>query len=200
MNVRLVAIVLMAALLHACVSAPSSTGRKDSSLPYPTGSSSPVERDTQGVREEPEVAFIPPFGGVPTPLENEPVLPPSFPKSAEEISGQAVVSLMRQSNEARSEGKWDLAASLLERAQRIEPRNYFVWSALAKVYLGQDQLDQAISVAGKSNSLARGNVYVELENWKTIAQARRANGDSIGALQAEARVDEIERLLESSKG
>ena len=70
-----------------------------------------------------------------------------------------------------------------------------LWSALAKIYLDQQQYDQAISVAGKSTSLARGNLYVEVENWKTIARALQGKGDSLGAVQAEARVDEIERSL-----
>ena len=66
---------------------------------------------------------------------------------------------------------------------------------LAQVYLDQQNYDQAISVAGKSNSLARGNVYVELTNWKTISAARSAQGDSIGALQAQSKVDEIQRQI-----
>jgi tetratricopeptide (TPR) repeat protein len=120
---------------------------------------------------------------------------PSFPKTAEEISGQAVVSLMKQARQERSQNLFDRAAEDLERAIRIEPRNYFVWSMLAQVYLDQQNYDQAVNVAGKSNSLARGNVYVELENWKTISAARTAQGDSIGALQAQSKVDEIQRQI-----
>jgi hypothetical protein len=187
MTLRLGALVLVATLLGGCA---SSMGTRESSWPNSPGSSSqdsgtaPAPTPTQPVTPEPPVPI-------------EPVKPPptDAPKTAESISGQAVVSLMRKAADARAQGQLDLAASQLERAQRIEPRNYFVWSALAKVYLDQQQYDQAISVAGKSNSLARGNLYVELENWKTIAKAQDARGDSIGALQAQARVDEIERAL-----
>ncbi len=180
--------LLIALFLQACA-APSATGRRENSYPGSgkTGSTQQGESEEVG---KPPFPFAPP-----KPLDEEPTPPPSYPKSAAEISGQAVVTLMRQANEASAAGQYDLAASHLERAQRIEPRNYFVWSALAKIYLRQDEFDQAISVAGKSNSLARGNVYVELENWKIIAAARQARGDSIGALQAQARVDEIERKL-----
>ena len=179
-------------LLQACVT-PSPTGRRESSFPPPTPG-----KPTEPPAEEKTSGGLPfPFGK-PKPLEEEPAPPPSYPRKAAEISGQAVVTLMRQASEASAAGQYELAASHLERAQRIEPRNYFVWSALAKVYLNQDEFDQAISVAGKSNSLARGNVYVELENWKIIAAAREARGDSIGALQAQARADEIERLLGGS--
>ena len=183
--------VCLALLLQACA-APSATGRRENSYPSPSqpGPSQPSESEDVGKLPFP---FAPP-----KPLEEEPAPPPSYPRQAGEISGQAVVTLMKQASEASSSGQYDLAASHLERAQRIEPRNYFVWSALAKVYLQQEEFDQAISVAGKSNSLARGNVYVELENWKIIAAARQARGDSIGALQAQTRADEIERLLGGS--
>lgn len=184
MSLRLGALLVLMLMLNACV---PSQGRRESNIPGPVWTPAPPP-----VVEPPP----PPPQSAPVPLEPaRPAPPPNQPRSAEAISGQAVVSLMRQSAEARAKAQYELAASQLERAQRIEPRNYFVWSALAKVYLDQQSYDQAISVAGKSNSLARGNVYVEIENWKTIAAARRAQGDSIGALQAESRVSEIERVL-----
>lgn len=191
MSLRLGALGLLVLLLNACA---SSTGTRESTWPYPQPAPPPVANVPPGT---PAPAPQPTLPGTPGPVVIEPAVPqpPSYPRSAEAISGQAVVSLMRQAADARAKGQLDLAASQLERAQRIEPRNYFVWSALAKVYLDQQQYDQAISVAGKSNSLARGNLYVEVENWKTIARARKAKGDSLGALQAEARIDEIERSL-----
>ena len=120
---------------------------------------------------------------------------PSYPKSAADISGGAVVSLMKQASQARAAGQYDQASGALERAVRIEPRNYFVWSALARNYLDKKLYDNAESIALKSNSLARGNVYVELENWKIITEARQAQGDAIGAVQAQSRLDEIQRNL-----
>lgn len=178
---------VIALLLQACA-APSATGRRESSFPSP----GPAEPSPPEEELSQPLPF--PFGA-PKPLQEQPAAPPSYPSNASQISGQAVVTLMDQAKQASDAGQYDLAASHLERAQRIEPRNYFVWSALAKVYLAQEQFDQAISVAGKSNSLARGNVYVELQNWKIIASAKQARGDSIGALQAQTRADEIERML-----
>lgn len=130
-----------------------------------------------------------------TAMAPPPKVLPGGPKTAADISGAAVLSLLRKSSEARAKGQYDQASSALERAVNIEPRNYFVWSALARVYLDKKLYDNAESVAMKSNSLARGNVYVELENWKIIGDARQAQGDAIGALQAQTRVDEIERTL-----
>ncbi|TXH04086.1 MAG: tetratricopeptide repeat protein [Nevskiaceae bacterium] len=123
---------------------------------------------------------------------------PNYPKSADEISGGAVLSLLRQAQAARSAGRYDQAAAALERAQRIEPRNYFVWSSLAGTYLLQKNYDQAISVAQKASSLARGNVYVEQENWRVIRDARSASGDIDGAALAQSRIDAIQQLLQSA--
>ncbi|HKY91055.1 MAG TPA: tetratricopeptide repeat protein [Nevskiaceae bacterium] len=156
--------------------------RPQASLPPSTAPGSPLPNTPSG------------------PVAPQPIVPesaplPSYPRIAEEISGQAVVALMRQARQKRDQNQLDRAAEDLERAIRIEPRNYFVWSMLAQIYLEQQNYDQAISVAGKSNSLARGNVYVELPNWKTISAARSAQGDSIGALQAQSKVDEIQRQI-----
>jgi tetratricopeptide (TPR) repeat protein len=108
-----------------------------------------------------------------------------------------VVALLDEARKNQAAGQFDMAAANLQRALRIEPRNYFLWSALASVYLDQHQYDQAQTIALKSNSLAHGNLYVELKNWQTIAAARQANGDSAGALQAHGKIDEIQRQLPS---
>ena len=60
-----------------------------------------------------------------------------WPQKAEDVSGPAVVSLIQQARQSRSEGRPDLAAAHLERAARIESRNGFVWMALAEVYIDQ---------------------------------------------------------------
>ncbi len=120
---------------------------------------------------------------------------PAYPRSAEEISGAAVTALMRQARAALGTGRPDQAAAALERALRIEPRNYFVWSMLGQAYLAQNNFGQASNIAGKSNALARGNVYVELENWRTIAAARRGLGDAAGAEAASRQVRELEQWL-----
>ncbi|HEY1075861.1 MAG TPA: tetratricopeptide repeat protein [Fontimonas sp.] len=130
-------------------------------------------------------------GGAANPL-------PAYPRSAEEISGAAVTSLMRQARTALDAGQPAQAAAALERALRIEPRNYFVWSLLGKSYLAQQNFSQADNVAGKSNALARGNLYVELENWKTIATARDAMGDQAGADVAQQRLQALQQRLDGA--
>lgn len=122
-------------------------------------------------------------------------IPPDAKKSAEDISGPAVVSLMTDARSALSAGHPDEALPLLERAVRIEPRNAFLWQMLASTHLQLGHRDEAESTAEKSNSLARGNPYVEVENWKVLAATRQAAGDADGAQRARTRVDELNRLL-----
>lgn len=121
----------------------------------------------------------------------------AFPKTAESVSGSAVMALLRKASGARSAGQPGQATAALERALRIEPRNYFVWSALATTYLQTKDYEQAESVAKKSNSLARGNVYVEQENWRVIHEVRIALGDADGAALAQTHMDAIQQLLSS---
>ena len=122
----------------------------------------------------------------------------SFPKSAESISGPAVIALLKQASDARAAGQPGQATAALERALRIEPRNYFVWSALATTYLQSKDYEQAESVAKKSNSLARGNVYVGQENWRVIHEVRVALGDADNAAVAQAHMDAIQQLLSAA--
>lgn len=108
----------------------------------------------------------------------------AFPSQAEQVSGPAVMSLLRQSDQQLAAGSPEGAAAALERALRIEPRNPFVWQALARVRLAQDLPEQTADLAGKSSSLARGNPHIESANWHLIAAARTRMGDYEGAESA----------------
>lgn len=127
------------------------------------------------------------------------VQPPSlanYPKTIEDSNpGPAVLSLYRQAQAERAAGHADQADAALGRALHIEPRNPFVWQALAGVKLDLKDPDQAENAAQRSTSLAHGNPYVEAGNWRLIASARQARGDSSGAVQAQARADGIARSL-----
>lgn len=179
--------LLAAAWLAGCqTAAPTTSGTvwpaPPLQSPPPAGAAAPVDQ---------------PLASQPLPLESAPPATRSFPSAASAISGEAVTALMEQAGKDRAAGKLDLAAANLERAVRIEPRNYFVWSSLASVYLAQRLYPQAESVARKSTSLSRGNPHVEIANWRIIAKSLEAMGDSFGALQAETRVDELSRQLEA---
>jgi hypothetical protein len=180
----------------------TATGRHEGTWPPQQPSQQPVTKPVYGTVTPPgePVPVVPP-----TTPGNEPAIPsmplpdkvlPNYPKSADAISGAAVLSLLRSAQSARAAGQYAQATGSLERALRIEPRNYFVWSTLADTYLRQKSFDQAVSVAQKSNSLGRGNVYVEQENWRIIRDARAASGDAAGTAEAQARMDAIQQLLQ----
>lgn len=115
-----------------------------------------------------------------------------FAKSAEEVSGAAVINLLNQARGDMAAGRTDKAVASLETALQIEKRNPFVWQQLAVANLYRNQLEDAEIVAQRSNSFARGNPYVEIQNWRTIAAARRGRGDKAGAEQAQEKVRELQ--------
>lgn len=97
---------------------------------------------------------------------------------------RAVIALLDRAQTDNDAGHREAAGASLERALRIEPRNPWLWLELAQVRLAQGQYAQAITLARKSNSFAGRQPRVQAENWRVIAQARVAQGDSAGAEQA----------------
>lgn len=183
--------LLLPLLLAGCVAlAPQAPG---GSHPQP-GSSS---RSTDGAPMAGAPAAGPVTPGEPVPVpEVRPPLLPSYPRNIESSGATApVLSLVRSAREARKSGKPEAAAASLERALRIEPRNPWVWQALASLHLQLGQAEQAETEAQKANSLARRNPWIEVENWRLIAAARGLRGNAAGATQAEARHEELKRLL-----
>lgn len=128
------------------------------------------------------------------PVNFIPPPPPSFngPKTIEESGASAaVLSLYKQAQQARAAKKYDHAESALNRALRIDPRNPFIWQALANLHLAQHQYDYSENEAQKSTSLGRGNPYIEATNLRILADVREARGDAAGALQARSKADDL---------
>lgn len=124
-----------------------------------------------------------------TPTPAQPVM--VYPRSIEDTqSSSAVLALYKQFQQSRSTGKLDAAGDALQRALRLDPRNAFLWNAMASLHLQQQQPDQVEGEASKSNSLAGGNPYLEAANWRLIAAARQAQGNAAGALQAQAQAEQ----------
>jgi Tfp pilus assembly protein PilF len=114
--------------------------------------------------------------------EPAPEAPPATAPSHKE--NVAVAGLMESARSASSSGDLAGAAASLERALRIEPRNPRLWQELARVRLKQGQFAQAESVAARSNSWAADDKALRAENWRLIAESRRARGDTEGAKAA----------------
>ena len=115
-----------------------------------------------------------------------PAPPPSV--SREHV---AVAGLIESARADAAVGKLSTAAAAIERALRIEPRNPRLWQELARVRLQQRQFAQVESTAARSNSLAGGDNALRAENWRLIAQAREARGDSEGARTALETAEKI---------
>lgn len=158
------------------------------STPRPTGQVIVPPAAPAPSRPEPSV--------VQPPLLPEPeVKPPvaiDYPKSlAAAGAAPPVLALARQAQESRTAGLHDAALGQWQRALRIEPRNAFLWHELADTHLTLKHAGQAESAAQKSTSLARGNLWLEAQNWRLIAGARRLLLDPQGAEAASARADAL---------
>lgn len=87
-----------------------------------------------------------------------------------------VIALLNQARDQQRNGKPERAAAVLERALRIDPKNAKLWSELAQVRLQQGKLDQAESLATKSNALVGGDETLRQRNDNIIKQARYLRG------------------------
>ena len=98
-----------------------------------------------------------------------------------------ILALMNEADSYAQQGDTARASSTIERALRIEPRNALLWQRLAKVRLQQQQWQQAIALARKSNALAAQNRQLQSENWGIIAQAYEKLGQPDKAREARNR-------------
>jgi Tfp pilus assembly protein PilF len=124
-------------------------------------------------------AFLAGCASAPRPEPGPP--PPSpLPSSAPgHVESPAIASLMNSARADTEAGRLANAAASLERALRIEPRNPRLWQELSRVRLLQRDYTQAESCAARSNSWAGSDDgALRSDNWRLIAQAREARGDS----------------------
>jgi tetratricopeptide (TPR) repeat protein len=98
-----------------------------------------------------------------------------------------ILALLDDADEFASKGQSEKAAATIERALRIEPRNALLWHRLAVVRLQQQQWQQAIAMARKSNALAAKNNKLKSENWAVIATAYDKLGNKQKANEARNR-------------
>jgi tetratricopeptide (TPR) repeat protein len=82
-----------------------------------------------------------------------------------------IAALINDAKELSNQGHSEKAAATIERALRIEPKNALLWHQLATVRMQQEQWQQAIVMARKSNALAGNNKQLKSDNWALIAAA-----------------------------
>jgi hypothetical protein len=121
--------------------------------------------------------------------------PPSMPSGIPSSGGLAadeqldgpVLALLTAAQQQQGSGDLNGAASSLERAQRIAPREPQVLYRLAEVRLAQGDAAQAEQFARRGLSYASGRPALQASLWNLIAQAREQQGDPVGAAQARER-------------
>ncbi|MCP5436839.1 MAG: tetratricopeptide repeat protein [Chromatiaceae bacterium] len=112
--------------------------------------------------------------------------PPAEPQIARAQPNRAVAVLLRRAEDQQRSGDLDAATVSLERALRITPDDALLWQRLAGVRMAQQRHELVLQLAAKSNALAKADERgLRSENWRLIAQSRRALGDDVGAREAE---------------
>lgn len=116
--------------------------------------------------------------------QGDEVIQPSY------ASHPAVLALFQGAHNDIQNGQLPMAASKLERAQRIAPKDAAVYYRLAVVRLKQHQAERAEQLALKSISLAQNNKKFKAYAWELVAQARDEQGNYSGARKARDKAGE----------
>ncbi|GAB3370755.1 tetratricopeptide repeat protein [Azotobacter armeniacus] len=107
--------------------------------------------------------------------------------AADEQLDGPILALLTTAQQEQGSGNLESAASSLERAQRIAPREPQVLYRLAEVRLAQGDAAQAEQQARRALTYASGRPALQASLWGLIAQARERQGDMAGAAQARER-------------
>ena len=114
-------------------------------------------------------------------------IPSSGGLAADEQLDGPVLALLTTAQQQQGGGDLNGAASSLERAQRIAPREPQVLYRLAQVRLEQGDAVQAEQLSRRALSYASGRPALQASLWELIAQARERQGNAAGAAQARER-------------
>jgi len=127
----------------------------------------------------------------PPSVSQQPSAPSGIPSagglSADEQLDGPVLALLTTAQQQQGGGDLNGAASSLERAQRIAPREPQVLYRLAQVRLAQGDAVQAEQLSRRGLSYASGRPALQASLWELIARAREQRGDAAGAAQARER-------------
>lgn len=170
-ELRLLLAAMTAALLTACAGwTPPPEG---SAAPAPGTTASPGTA-APGTTTAPQRSDTPAGAGVQVfPLQNP-----------------AVKDLLADASSAESVGDYNKAATLLERALRIEPRDPEILQDMAEVQLKNRDYQQALNFAIRSYDSGPRTGELCKRNWQTIGAARENLDDRSGAAEARQRADQ----------
>lgn len=157
--------------------APDTAFSNSSSLPAP-GDSGQWVPPSQSQPAPPAVQRQPAPSGIPS---------SNGTLSADEQLDGPVLALLTTAQQLQGGGDLNGAASSLERAQRIAPREPQVMYRLAQVRLAQGDAVQAEQLSRRGLSYASDRPALQASLWELIAQARERQGNAAGAAQARER-------------
>ncbi len=180
---------------------------RDNQARQVAGSTAPAQQDTvivvpQGATEGVQAYAVPsaPIGGIqvyhtdaPSGTPNMRAATSSIPMgdqarlAADEQLAGPVLALLTTAKEQQNSGDYNGAASSLERAQRIAPREPQVLYRLAEVRLAQGDAGQAEQLAQRGLSYSNGLPALQAGLWDLIARARTQQGNTAGAQEAQRR-------------
>ena len=145
------------------------------------------------VRQEPATPAPPNTQGSPAEVQKqvrEPARRDSAGVQVHPLQNPAVKALLADAAKAESRSDFDAAASSLDRAMRIQPKDPEVLQAMAEIQLHKQDYQQALSFATRSYDDGARVGEICSRNWRTISVARGHLGDDSGAAQAELRASQ----------
>lgn len=146
----------------------------------------PMQQPLQSQWEPGPAAPVSPGSGV-APSRTPSGVPSAGALAADEQLDGPVLALLTTARQQQGGGDLNGAASSLERAQRIAPREPQVLYRLAQVRLDQGDAVQAEQLSRRALSYASGRPALQASLWELIAQAREQQGDAAGAAVARER-------------
>jgi len=103
------------------------------------------------------------------------------------LQNPAVKELLADASAAEQTGDFGQAASYLERALRIQPRDPEILQSMAEVQLQMQDYEQALNFASRSYDIGPRVGEICSRNWRTISVSKEYLGDSSGSAEAEKK-------------
>ncbi|WP_196160036.1 tetratricopeptide repeat protein [Reinekea sp. G2M2-21] len=101
---------------------------------------------------------------------------------------QVVTRLQLDALQLQSEGRWQEAEVVLERAMRIDAEKVDLYHQMATVRMGQQRFAEAEQIALKGLTLTDKTPKYKASLWEVIGQCRSAMGDVDGARKARSEM------------
>ena len=108
-----------------------------------------------------------------------------------------IAVLMDEASRSLMLGHYDIAASTVERAMRLDPNNANLIYTLADIRLKQGKAELVESLAMKVISLSKADPFLKRRSWLLISQSRRLKGEL--SRSEEAEIVALKGLQEQEK-